>query len=521
MRNALSYLLGRRLKNQLLALLKSPSKLIFVILMAGIIALTLISGQTGSQGQPRRDIREFSAGVFALFAIIFAVIAKKGFDNGASMFRMQDVNLVFPSPLKPQSVLFYGLFQQLGTSLLIGFFLLFQYSWLHMLYGVDFGAVVLVFLTYGLTVFCAQLTAMAIYSFTSSNEKRKQTVKAVFYGIIIVYVAGLLLYLLADRGNAAQRLAGALNGMAFRLFPVAGWIADIANGAILQDLWRTVLGAALCIAFVAGIAVLIVKGNPDYYEDVLQSTETAHQAALDKKEGRIGESAPRRVKTGKTGIGRGEGASVFYYKHLLENRRSGMFFLNPQIIIFILVIIGFAFFMRGNGLIPVFAFATYMQIFSVAFGRLNKEILKPFVYLVPEPPFKKLMACIRESFFSSAAEAALVFIPVGFLLGLSPLETLLCIAARFSFALLFIAGNIMVGRILGSFASKALIMFVFIAILIALSMPGIAAAIIFSMSAGGFANAAMLISMTVFNIPIAFLVLFACRNMLQHTELNS
>lgn len=521
MNNALLYLLGRRLKNQLLVLFKSPSKLIFVIAMVGIIVLTLISGQEGMQDQPRRDIREFSAGVFALLAIMFVVIAKNGFDNGASMFRMQDVNLVFPSPLKPQSVLFYGLFQQLGTSLLIGFFLLFQYSWLHSLYGIDFTALILVFLTYGLTVFCAQLTAMAIYSFTNANEKRKQTLKAVFYGIIIVYIAGLLLYMLGDRAAVAQRLAEALNGMAFRLFPVAGWIADIANGAILGDLWRLVLGGSLCIAFIAGIAVLIIKGDPDYYEDVLQSTEYAHLAAQAKKEGRIGESVPRRVKTGKTGIGRGAGANVFYYKHLLENRRSKMFLLNPQMIIFIVVIIGFSFFVREAGLVAVFAFATYMQIFSVAFGRLNKEILKPFVYLVPEPPFKKLMACIRESFFSSVLEAVLVFIPVAFILGLTPLETLLCIAARFSFSLLFIAGNVMVGRILGSLASKVLTMFVFIAFLIILAMPGVVAAFIFSMSAGAFQNVIMLLSMTVFNIPIAFLVLFGSRNMLQYTELNN
>ena len=521
MSSALTYLLGRRLKNQLVALVKSPSKLIFVIAMVAIIAMTLLSGQGGAQDGPRRDIKEFSAGVFALFAVMFAVIAKNGFENGASMFRMQDVNLVFPSPIAPQSVLFYGLFQQLGTSLLIGFFLLFQYSWLHSLYGIDFAAIIMVFLSYGLTVFCAQLTAMAIYSFTNANEKRKQTVKTVFYGFIIVYVAALLLYLMGDRANVAQRLAEALNGMAFRLFPVAGWIADVANGAILADPWRLAQGAVLCIAFIAGIAVLIVKGKPDYYEDVLQSTETAHQLALDKKEGRIGEAVPRNVKTGKTGIGRGEGASVFYYKHLLENRRSRMFLLNPQILIFIFVNIGFAFFMRGNGLIPIFAFATYMQIFSVAFGRLNKEIIKPFVYLVPEPPFKKLMACIRESFITSALEAAITFIPIGFILGLSPMETLLCIAARFSFALLFVGGNVLVGRILGGITSKAIIMFVFVAILIALSMPGIVAAFIFSAAAGGFANMAMLLAMTAFNIPIAFLVLYLSRNMLQYTELNN
>ena len=34
--------------------------------------------------------------------------------------------------------------------------------------------------------------------------------------------------------------------------------------------------------------------------------------------------------------------------------------------------------------------ATYMQMFFVAIGRLLKELTKPYIYLVPEPPMKKL-----------------------------------------------------------------------------------------------------------------------------------
>ena len=40
------------------------------------------------------------------------------------MFTLSDVSMLFPSPLKPNKVLFYGLTRQLGLSLLLGFFLL-------------------------------------------------------------------------------------------------------------------------------------------------------------------------------------------------------------------------------------------------------------------------------------------------------------------------------------------------------------------------------------------------------------
>ena len=521
MRGALVYLLFSRLKNQIKVLVKSPSKLIFVIVIAGILLLNVIPKGTETEMGALRDTRELSAGVIALFIIMFAVIAKNGFENGASMFRMQDVNLLFPSPVSPQKVLFYGLFQQLGTSLLIGLFLLFQYSWMHNLYGVTFGWLMVMFLLYGLTVFMAQLTAMAIYSFTNANEQKKRVVKAVFYGIFIVYAAGLLLYLMGDPADVLARLLTAVNGTVFMLFPVGGWAADIANGVMTANYAGIAIGALLCAGYVAGIALLIVKGNPDYYEDVLQSTENAHFAMEAKKQGRLGDASLRKVKTGKTGIGRGSGADAFYYKHLLENRRSKTFLLNTQTMIFAIVIIAFSFFVREAGLVAVFAFATYMQIFSVAFGRLSKELMKPFVYIVPEPPFKKLMACIRESFAGSAAEAAIIFIPVGLILGLTPVETLLCIAARFSFSMLFIAANVFVGRVFGTLTSRMLTLLAFILVIIGLCIPGIAAGAMLMMgAAAGFENIGLLLGFIAANIPVAMLVLYLCRNMLQYTELN-
>lgn len=522
MGGALFYLLAVRFKNQLKVLVKSPGKLAYIAGIAAIIALTAFSADRGGEGQSR-DIRELTAGVFALYAFVFVLIAKNGFDKGASMFRMPDVNLVFPAPIGPQKVLFYGLFQQLGTSLLIGVFLLFQYAWLHNVYGVEYGAVIALLLTYGLTAFCAQLTAMAIYSFTNSDARRKRIVKTVFYGVIFAYAVGLLFYLLQDRVQFLARLVEALNGTAFRLFPVAGWTAGIADGVISANFSTMVLGAALSAAFIAGMAIAIVKAKPDYYEDVLQSTERTEESLEAKRQGLAGELSVRKAKAGKTGIGRGAGASVFYYKHLLENRRSRVFLLNAQMLLFAAVIIVVSFFLKDAGLVAVFIMATYMLLFSVAFGRFSKEILKPYVYLVPEPPFKKLIACIREGFIGYALEAVIVFVPVAFILGLTPLETLMCIFARISFAFLFVAANIVVGRVFGTLTSRMFTLLAYFAAVVALCLPSIITVftLVFSGALLVSANVTVLLAFTVVNIPVALAALYLCRNMLEYTELNN
>ena len=122
---------------------------------------------------------------------------------------------------------------------------------------------------------------------------------------------------------------------------------------------------------------------------MLQSTETAYQVKAEAKAGRITEGAGRKVKTGRTGLNGGFGASAFYYKHKLEMRRNGTFFLSGTAIVFALIPAVFALFIREGGVIPAFAFAVYMQLFSTGTNRVILELTKPYAYLVPEPPFRK------------------------------------------------------------------------------------------------------------------------------------
>jgi len=421
-------------------------------------------------------------------------------------------------------VLFFGLFQQLGTSLLIGFFLLFQYSWMHSLYGISYGVLVVILVGYGLTVFCAQLTAMTIYSFTNSNEAVKRILRVVFYGVILVYAASLLIYLVQGREQFLLYLVEALNGMAARLFPVSGWVTQGVFGVIHADFSGLAFGLLLCAVYIACLVILIVKAKQDYYEDVLKTTEMSYSAITAKKSGQIGESVRKNIRVGKIGLRHGEGADAFYYKHLVENRRAKTFLLSNQSLLFVLCIVAFAFFMSGTGgLAAVFAFATYMQLFTVVFGRFPKELTKPYVYLVPEPPFKKLIACLRESFSGFILEAVIVFVPVAFILQLSVIDTLMCILARISFALLFTAGHILVERVFGTVVSKILVFVFYFGTLLLLCVPGILTAVLLtSLNLPMLTeNVAILLALAVCNIPIALLVCFLCRNMLQYAELNN
>lgn len=538
MKSPLVYLTAVKLKNQIKDVFKKPAKLVYVLFMAAMLGLVAFSGNMEdgdllSGGY--RPISDLAAILVLFYTLMFLMIFISGSASNTPMFTLSDVTLLFPSPLSPNKILFYGLCRQLGISLLLGFFLLFQYSWVHQLFGLSYGGLLLIVVGYAATLFLAQLCAMAVYTRTSGNERAQKLVKR---GAILLTVAYLLCGVLSckeqltavffrgeDYGAALSALAEFFSGLPGLLFPVSGWAAGMVGG-ILQGKLTVVLPLlALTAVLVVVLVLLIVKNKSNYYEDVLQTAETAQSAVTAKKEGQLQEALPKHVKVGKIGLNKGWGASAIYYKHKVENRRSGVFFLSNTSLIFVVIVIVMSFvfrFMEDGSLVAVFTMATYMQLFSTALGRFNKELVKPYLYLIPEPPLKKMLYALKERLMTDTIEALLIFIPVGVILGLSPMEVICCIVGRLSFALLFTAGNVVVERVFGTVSSKVLIFFFYFLVLLLMALPGLLL--------GGLLTAvlpalpmtlAMFLGMSVGNVLLSLLALFLCRNLLQYAELNN
>jgi len=520
--NAITYLLTKKLKNSIKELFKKPARLIYAIVMIALIVVTAISGKKNvDENTVFRDLRELTAGITALYILIFGLIAYNGFKNGATMFKMPDVNLLFTSPMHPRKVLFYGLFQQLGTSLLLGVFILYQYSWLHILYGINFLHLIIILLGYSLSVFVAQLTAMVIYSFTSYDDKKKRIAAVIFFGIIIAYAIGLVMFLLKDMDNVLTNLVTAGNSIFLRLMPGGGWIGGILNGILLKDVSVMLLGIALTAAYIAGMTILLSYAKQDYYEDVLKTSEEQFSLASAQKEGKIMETVGK-IRVGKTGLSKGEGASAFYYKHKLEERRARRFILEPAGIVFMIVSIVFAVFMRKYGIASIFAYTTYMQMISVKMGRFSKELGKPYIYLVPESSFKKILYSIAQSFTGFLVEAAILYIALAFILKLTPYDVVILILARMTFSCLFTACNILIQRVFGTLSSRTLIyIFYFIASFI-MAAPGAIVAVLISNTGFVLLSQYVLpfLAMSVCNAAISLLVIYLCRDVLKYAELK-
>ena len=522
---ALTYLLLTKLKNNLIQLLKSPAKLIYTIFMTACLAIVVIAGSmSDTQTTEQLMDREYLiGGILAVYALMFLLSINSGFHSGATIFRMPDVNLLFVGPYHPRTLLIYGVFQQLGTTLFAGVFLVFQYAWLHNAFGVTPLDMLFIMIGYVVVLFVAQLLSMIIYCLTNDNDVLKKVVKAVVYLPVLAFVGYYFITGVMNDNLSIKILADMGDSKAGSWLPVYGWVTTLVKGALLADTALIVIGAIVSVITVVAVMLLLCVIRMDYYEDVLQTTEAAYASVTAAKEGRVQEAAPRNVKVGKVGIGKGFGANAFYYKHLIENRRGKILILPTLTLVFCACGIVAAFFLKEVGLFPILAFMVYMKMFTIGMDRLPRELLKPYIYMVPESSFKKLLFCMLEAFPGYIAEAVLLYVPAGLITGTSVPEIVLFAVVSVSFCFMFICGNLFVERIFGAFTSKMLLITIYMLVLILLSAPGIILGCVFAFEVFVIISETftILFFMAICNVLLALAMIFASRNVLEYAEMNN
>lgn len=517
--NAIPYLFLTQLKNRIREFFRKPANWVISIVFVGLMALVLFTGNLPTDGE-LRDINELYAIVTALLAAMFMMITFSGLKNGASLFQMADTHTLFTSPVSPRKILFYGLFRQLGTSLLVGLFLLFQYAWMHQLYGIGIGFLFIVLVYYGVSVFAGQMTALMLYSYSSDNPKRRRLFKIVLYAICAAAAAYLCYKAYLGQPNTLPALVAAANTRILSLFPVGGWLGASLRLFMGDTPLMGLIPLAVFLLFIGVVTWLMMRTNTDYYEDVLGATETAFNQREAQKEGRGIDMTPQHVKTGKTGLAGARGAAAISAKLRLEARRARKFIFEPMTLIFLIVTIVYAYFVRNLGIIPILFFTTYIQLFEVGNERWTRELQKPYVYLIPEPPFKKLLCLMASAFGTMALESVIQYGAIGALLQLD-IATILClIVARFGLGVLIMAGNVMYNRLLGGAKAKGVMMLVYMVMMLLLLVPPVA--VVFPLGGvtllGLSSTCVSLVGMAIVALLEALLVLFLCRNTLANSE---
>lgn len=519
MMGALDYLFLTRLKNQAKQFIRKPSKLIVALLFVAAIAVTILpsAGEEIIYGS-YRSIDEFYAIVALLYAMIFVTVAKNGFSNGGSIFSMADVNLIFVSPIKAASALFFGMLQQLGKSLYLGVFLLFQYTLAREYYGIEYTTLILVAVGYGLTALFSQMIATLIYMAVGSSDKKTAVGKAIFYGVVVLFVAFAVIKGDLLGNFDIEAATSVIRSEIMYLFPVSGFVTLCIEGAISGETSKLLIGIGAGVFFSLAYYLILSRVKGDYYEDVLMSAETTFSAINAAKEGKAPELTPKKIKVGKTGFTNGIGASAIREKHKTENRRSKVIILDKISLVITVMLALYSFIMPD--VITIFVISVYTLTLTVATGRWAKELNCPYVYLIPENPFKKLINMIWEQIPRIITESVICFIPVHFILEAEIGFTASMIIARIGFGFVFIGANLVMQRLFGTAERNVLSVTVYMVITVLMSVPAIicAVAVVLVLMTEAFTVEAAFLATVPANILVSAMTLFFVRNILQYSE---
>lgn len=517
------YLLHTSIKNRFKELLRKPGKLILYLLIvlgfAGALVASLF-GATLSKGD--LPISYLLAIFFAFLILFYGMAIQKGLASGNAIFEMNDVNLMFVSPVNPRATLLYGIIRLAGMSFGAGFFILFQSSTLAN-FGIDFGGVLILFAVFILTMMVLTLLSLVIYSTTNGKPVRKRIVRIISVVIFLPIIVFFAINYFANE-DFILALNDIIDSPVLAVTPFIGWASagaiSLINGNLLVGLgW---LG--LLFLSGAGMLLYIMLSRSDYYEDVLVATETAYEKKR-AAEGNVqtAGSTTAKVRVKKTGLS-GKGAQVFLYKHLRETFRKNRFgFFSMSTIITTASIIGASIFvLDGDDIITVLQVLMWIQIFMIGTGRGLLEIYSHYLYMIPSSPFKKAVWSNMEMIAKTFMESVLFLCIPGLIMKSNPMFILASMLVYVLFSFLLLGVNYLSMRWTETNISQGIEIIIYFFAIVLFMAPGLAAALIVGFSAGGIGGTVLaLLILSIWELIVAFVCFALSKNILHNCDMPS
>lgn len=539
---AILYMIRKTVKNWFFDMIRHPAKLVgglILVLLIGYSIFNMLFSQ--SYAENISEISEGSVDVgilhgvyFVLLFFVGGIVIARGLKSGTTFFTMGDVNMMFCSPLSSKILLVYGLIRQMLTMLLMAIIFLVYGGMAKNLFGITVGQAVVLVASFFLFMAVVQIVALFLYSTTNGKPQFIRTAKIVLVLLIAVPVA-IIIVQLVQQGFTLPVLYEALKSPAAELVPIFGWMKGLTMGLISGNLAAAAVYGELMALVVAVSLVFFLKSSCDYYEDVLQNTETTYEMRQAvKKKGMNGSVEAymkmRKIKVRSTGIKAGKGASTFMFKHILERSRFGyLLFWDMYSVITIAVSCVVAFFFVNTGgddamspeasMLILLGMASYMQMFFSVTGDWARELSKPYIYLVPDSPFKKLMFATMTSIIKPFLDGVLLFVIAGFILGVTPLAAVVSVVVYTSFSCLYCGINIITDRVLGFLNNQALSMFLYIIICAVSVIPGIILSVLLGIAFSGMPIWLAPIGAVLWNLLLSLVFALISKNTLHNMEL--
>ncbi|MBP5555213.1 MAG: hypothetical protein J6X94_10145 [Lachnospiraceae bacterium] len=370
----------------------------------------------------------------AFFLLI--TMSMMGADKSGQLFKPADVTLLFPSPMKPQSVLMFRLLLNLGLNLFLAVYMLFQLPNLIHNAGFSVYGSFSIIIAYGLVMAFSTLVQVTFYTVFSKGEGNgKKNIGRFLLGFYVVLGISLIIYQKAtnvDIATAAVNFFGSRNTF---WIPFYGWLRGMVYFAVTGETTKSLIYMALFIIACIVLIFVIWKTDADFYEDAMYSaekmTKLVEESKNSAKGGIITREKKRSDKIERDGFHYGFGASVFFYKALMNRFRfSFLKIFSKTMIIGLAAAIFSAYLVMDNNIgldkfiIPgsVLLMITFYRTLG---NPLSEDLSREFFVLVPDSELKKIFYSLLGCFAVNAIDLVLPLAISAIMLKTSPI-TVLC-----------------------------------------------------------------------------------------------
>ena len=377
-----------------------------------------------------QEIMRIAEAVIAGLLLVMVVFEVLGAEkNGSNIFMMADVNLLFSSPMRPQSVLLFRLCCQMGAMIFLGIYLLLEVPMMIDTFGLSpLTAAVIVF-SFALSILFGKLLNVLLYTLCSTHIALKKWLRPALYLTIGAIGGG---YVISWQGSGATPWDAAIDYFGApwsRYIPVFGWIR-----AMIMAAWENRLGmVALCALGLAlamvGMVVLIRHIRADFYEDAMaHSAQMAAtmQAAQDGATIVKTRSKDRSDKVRRDGVMRGSGANVFFFKTLYNRFRfAHMRVFTKTSETYLVTALGVVILQRlvfeADGLLPVALVLCGLVFFRALGNPLPQDVETHIFLMMPADPWAKMLWSLLGGALNCALDLLPAMLLATVLLGANPL----------------------------------------------------------------------------------------------------
>ncbi len=325
-------------------------------------------------------------------------------ESGSVLFLPADVNILFSSPLRPQSVLLYRLSLTMGIYVFFVIYLSFTMrSWFSFM---DLGWVqsIMILTSIFAGIVYAKLLKTYVYLASSNNGIIRRNIRYGIFAFIGLSLAGFFFFKERTGDLPATALYRLVESNASSFIPVWGWLKAIIFSAIENKIEAAMIPLTVSAAGAALLLVLIYRQKADFYEDSISKTEEYAERLEKIKNSRSGFALLRKKRKSQSGNIEdrkelsliGSGANIFFFKDIqlrFRNGISGLFSTGLITYFFsVLCIIFIGKFITRSDVTVLIICAMSVFAFLRAFSNaLSKDMNTSLFILVPEKASLKLL----------------------------------------------------------------------------------------------------------------------------------